>query len=119
LRIDFAGDSNPGTELVSQLILVEPSKRYQINFASRAQDVVTGGLPLIVVTDAKGDRRRLGQSGSLGRESGDWRVSSFAFTSSATTTAVFLSLQRESCSTSPCPIFGSVSLDSFSVVQLK
>ena len=119
LRIDFSGDSNPGTELVSQLILVRPSTRYQINFASRAQDVVTGGMPLIVVTDAKGDRKRLGQSGPLAGSTGDWRVSSFEFTTSATTTAVRLSLQRESCSTSPCPIFGTVSLDSFSVAQLK
>lgn len=119
LRIDFSGDSNPGSELVSQLILLEPSKRYQINFASRAQDVVTGGLPLVVVTDAKGDRKSLGQSGPMGSASGDWRVSSFAFTTGATTTAVILSLQRENCSTSPCPIFGSVSLDSFSVAQLK
>lgn len=120
LRVDFAGDSNPGSELVSQLILVEPSRRYQINFASRSQDVVTGGLPLVVVTDAKGDRRRLGQSAPLGgRGTSDWQVSSLEFSTGATTTAVVVSLQRENCSTSPCPIFGSISLDSFSVAQLK
>lgn len=120
LRVDFAGDSNPGSEVVSQLLLVEPSRRYQINFASRSRDVVTGGLPLVVVTDAKGDRRRLGQSAVLGgRGTGDWQSSSFQFSTDATTTAVVLSFQRENCSTSPCPIFGSISLDSFSLVQLK
>ncbi len=119
LRIDFAGDSNPGSELVSQLILVEPSRRYQVNFASRSQDVVTGGLPLVVVADAKGDRKRLGQSAPLAKGTGDWQISTFEFTASATTTAVIVSLQRENCSTSPCPIFGSISLDSFSVAQFK
>ena len=119
LRIDFSGDSNPGSELVSQLILVEPSRRYQINFASRSEEVVTGGLPLVVVTDAKGDRKRLGQSTPLDQGTGNWRRSTFEFTSGSTTTAVTVSLQRLNCSTSPCPIFGSISLDSFSVAKLK
>jgi hypothetical protein len=119
LRIDFLGDSNPGSELVSQLILVEPSTRYQINFASRSKEVVTGGLPLVVVTEAKGDRQRLGQSAPLDQGTGNWRPYSFDFTSGATTTAVSVSLQRQNCSTSPCPIFGSISLDSFSVAKLK
>lgn len=119
LRIDFGGDSNPGSELVSQLIPARPSTRYQINFACRSQDVVTGGLPMVVVIDASGERKRLGQSAPLAKGTRDWQVLSFDFTTSAMTSAVLLSLQRENCSTSPCPIFGSVSLDSFSVELLK
>jgi hypothetical protein len=120
LKVDFGGDSNPGSELVSQLILVKPSQRYQINFASRAEDVVSGGLPLVVVSDAGGEGKRLGQSTPLsGRYTKDWQVSSFEFSTGPATTAVFVRLQRENCPTSPCPIFGSVSLDSFSVTQLK
>jgi hypothetical protein len=120
LKVDFAGDSNPSTELVSQLVLVKPSQRYQINFASRSEDVVSGGLPLVVVTDAGGDKKRLGQSAPLPeRGMRDWHVSSFEFATSPTTTAVILSLQRQTCSTLPCPIFGSISLDSFSVAELR
>jgi hypothetical protein len=118
LRIDFSGESNPGTELISQLILVEPSRSYQINFASRSQNVVTGGLPLVVVTDAQGERKRLGQSALLS-SANDWKIANFQFSTGPTTTAVVLSIQRENCSTSPCPIFGSLSLDSFSVVQVR
>jgi len=119
LRVDFGGDSNPNTDLVAQLVLVKPSQRYQINFASRAEDVVTGGLPLVVVTDAS-DGKRLGQSATLGgKGTRNWQVSSFEFSTGLATTAVIVSLQRENCSTSPCPIFGSLSLDSFSVAQLK
>ena len=119
LKIEFDGDSNPGQILISQLILVEPSKRYKINFACRSQELVTGGLPLLVVSDASRDPKRLGQSPPLGKGSSDWQVFSFEFTTTPATTAVVLSLQRENCSTSPCPIFGAVSLDSFSLEQVK
>jgi hypothetical protein len=115
LRIEFNGNSNPN---VSQLILLEPSRRYRLNFASRSQDVVTGGLPLVVVSDAA-DSKRLGQSTPLAKGSSDWQSFSFEFTTAPATTAVMVSLQREACTTSPCPIFGSISLDSFSVEQLK
>jgi hypothetical protein len=119
LRIDFGGDSNPGSALVSQLILAQPSKRYRVNFAARSQDVVTGGLPLVVVEDASVERKRLGRSAPLSKGTRDWQVFSFEFTTEPTTSAVVLSLQRESCTTSPCPMFGSVSLDSFFIEELK
>jgi len=115
LRIEFSGNSNPN---VSQLILVEPSRRYRINFASRSQDVVTGGLPLLVVSDAA-DSKRLGQSAPLAKGSSEWQSFSFEFTTTPATTAVVLSLQRENCTTSPCPIFGAISLDSFSLAQVN
>ena len=119
LRIEFGGDSNSGSPLLSQLILVEPTKRYRINFAARSHDIVTGGLPIAIVQDASGDLKPLGRSAPLSSGSTDWRVVSFEFTTTATTSAVVLSLQREACTTAPCPIFGSISLDSFSVEQLK
>ena len=119
LRIEFNGISNPGSALVSQIILVEPSRRYKINFASRSQDVVSGGLPLLIASDAAGEQKRLGQSSPLAKGSDDWQLFSFEFTTTPVTNAVVLSLQRENCTTSPCPIFGSISLDSFSLEQLK
>jgi tetratricopeptide (TPR) repeat protein len=73
LRIDFSGNSDPGAGLISQLILVEPSRIYQINFASRSQDIVTGGLPIVVVTDAQGERKRLGQTPPLSGVN-DWKT---------------------------------------------
>ena len=119
LRIEFDGNSNPESLVISQLVLAEPAGRYRINFASRSQDVVTGGPPLLVVGDASGDLKRLGQSSPLAKGTSDWQPFSFEFSTGPATRAVMLSLQRESCTTSPCPIFGSVSLDSFSVEQLK
>jgi len=118
LRIEFAGDSSPGNNIVSQLLLVEPARRYKINFAARSQDIVSGGLPLIAVTDAN-VVKRLGQSSPLSKGTTGWNVVSFEFTTQPTTNAVVLSVQREGCSAPPCPIFGVLSLDSFSIEQLK
>jgi Tfp pilus assembly protein PilF len=117
LRIDFAGAA--GGPLVSQLILVDPSKVYQANFAARSHEIVTGGLPLAAVNDASGDRKLLAQSAPLTKGTSDWRVFTFQFTTAPTTNAVVLSVQREGCASSPCPIFGSISLDSFSLEQSK
>lgn len=116
LRIEFSGNSNPS---ISQLILVEPSRRYKVNFAARSQDIVTGGLPLIVVSEASQEAKRLGQSAPLSKGTSNWQTFSFEFTTNPAAAAVVLSVQREACSTSPCPIFGTVSLDSFSVEQLR
>jgi hypothetical protein len=80
---------------------------------------VTGGLPLITVTDASGYQKRLGQSPTLSKGTSDWQVYSFELTTTPQTSAVLLSLQRENCTTSPCPIFGSILLDSFSLEQLN
>ena len=117
LRIDLNGNANAGW--LSQLILLEPSTRYRINFASRSHGIVSGGLPFLVVTDASDARRQLAQSPPLAKGTSDWYVYSIDFTTAEKTSGVLLSVQRENCTTSPCPIFGSLSLDSFSVEQLQ
>lgn len=119
LRIEFSGNSNPGTQVISQLVPAEGARRYKINFVSRSQDVVTGGLPVLVISDAAGDLKRLGQSQPLSKGTTNWQFFSFEFSTTPTTSAVLLSVQRENCTTSPCPIFGSISLDSLSVEQLR
>ena len=118
LRVDFAGDLPTNVAVLSQLIPVEPSKTYVVTFAARSEDIVTGGLPVAVVTDATGARKRLAVSSPLSQGSADWQMITFEFTTEPETKAVTLGIERESCTTSPCPIFGSISLDSFSV-QLK
>lgn len=116
LRIDFTGNA---TGSISQIIALEPARRYRINFASRSQDLVTGGLPYIVVTTPSGSFQPLGRSAPLAKGTSSWQPYSFEITTPPGISGVFLTLGREACTTSPCPIFGSVSLDSFSIEQLK
>lgn len=112
LRLDFNGISNPSTKLVSQLILAEPQVRYRLSFAGRTQNLVTGGLPVIIVTDA-GDGRVLARSEAMSGGSRNWQNYSVELSTGDNTKAVIISLQRKACSSSPCPAFGHVWIDSF------
>jgi hypothetical protein len=115
--INFQGYSEPASVLLSQLVIVEPDRRYRVKFGARTKEMVTGGLPVITVTDAGGDKKQLGQSNGI--ESDSWSPVSFEFKTTSTTEAIMLGLQRKGCSSNPCPIFGSLWLDNFSIEELK
>ncbi len=118
LQIEFGGEpSNPA--LLSQLLVVQPSTRYRINFAGRSEGIVSGGRPIVVATDAGESGSDLGQSSALDKGTSDWRPFSFEFTSTPQTRAVFVVVRRERCPETPCPIFGSIGLDSFSIEQVR
>ena len=119
LRVDFNGNSNPGAPIVSQLILAEPVTRYKLDFAARMQKIVTGGLPVIIVSEATGERRELGRSVALHQGTSDWQTFGFEFATGPTSEAIVVSLQRENCTSSPCPIFGTLNLDSFTLERMK
>jgi tetratricopeptide (TPR) repeat protein len=116
LRVDFSGDSDPGPPVISQLILVEPRTRYQLQFAARTEDLVSGGLPYLIVSNAT-DGSVLGQTSLFPRQATDWQDYVLDFNSENTST-IQLMLRRVPCSKSPCPIFGHLWLDNFSLRKL-
>jgi hypothetical protein len=115
--LDWNGNSPPNPPVMSQLVLVEPNARYHLSFAARTQDVVSGGLPFVVVFDKNSkDNRVLAQSATLGKENNNnWQDYSLEFTTSSETRAILVGLQRESCGADPCPIFGRLWLDAFAL----
>ena len=114
LHIQFNGTPDPNVPLVSQLVLIEPSQKYKLNFSYSTSELVTGGLPVIVITDAK-TGQLLGKPAPLRQGTNEWQTQSVDFTTGTESSAVMIALRRESCSASPCPIFGRVWLDSFSL----
>ena len=115
LQVEFNGDAPPDQMIVSQFLMVDPARTYRVYFSSRTKDIVAGGLPLIRVTEADGERKVLGESEPIDQKTTTWRPATFTFKTGATTKAVLLGLQRQGCSTSPCPAFGALWLDSFSL----
>ncbi len=119
LLIEWSGNSQPDASVISQLVLVEPNARYRLGFFTRAEGVVTGGPPVLVVTDAGDDEARvLGQSKPFPQATNEWQEYEAVFTTSATTEAVLISVRRQSCPADPCPIFGRVWLDDFTLSRL-
>src|SRR6185503_7596989 len=63
LRINWAGNPATSDETISQLVIVEPSANYKLEFAARAQNLISGGAPIIDVTDVSDPKgTKLGQS---------------------------------------------------------
>jgi Carbohydrate binding domain. len=118
LQINFDGAWPPGTPLLSQTVVVEPGKTYRLSFAVRTKDLVTGGLPVILVIDAN-NNELLGQPENLPTATTPWRTLNLNFTTTATSQAVIIRLLRNTCDSSPCPIFGTLWLDEFHVEQTE
>ena len=118
LQINFGGEWNPGTPLLSQTLIVEPGKTYRMSVSVKTQDLVTGGPPLITVNDAV-NNQLLGKSENFPSGTTPWLKLSFDFTTLATSEAIVIRLQRNSCDSSLCPIFGTLWLDEISVDEAK
>jgi tetratricopeptide (TPR) repeat protein len=115
--VEFKGESDPGQAVISQLVLIEPRARYELHFAARTESLVSGGLPYLTVTDA-GNQEVLGQTPGFPQTSGGWHDYTIDFTAPNALAAIQIELRRQSCSNSPCPIFGRLWLDDFSIRRL-
>ena len=119
LLIEWGGHANPGVSVISQLVLVEPGARYRLSFYARTEGVKTGGPPFVVVSDASApESRALAQSKTLPQGTSGWQEYEAEFVSPPKTEAVLVSLLRQPCDASPCPMFGRVWLDDFSIRKL-
>lgn len=119
LRLDWKGDSNPVLPVLTQLVLVEPKTHYRLRFAAREQGLVTGGLPFVSVKDpGSKDDRPLAQSKALPQGTSPWSDYTLEFTTGNETSAILMSLQRLNCGGGPCPIFGNLWLDDFSLQKI-
>ena len=122
LRVDFSGAANASAEVLSQLVLVEAKTQYRLDFAVRTENLVSGGLPNLAVVDAA-DNKLLGQTGPLPQtanglrqvfnDANGWQETTLNFTTGPSTTAIRVSLGRQTCPAPQCPIFGKLWLDDF------
>jgi hypothetical protein len=99
-------------------MLVMPNARYRLRFTARTEGLVSAGLPIVVVTNAV-DQRVVAQSVSLSPGTNGWHEFSIAFETADTTSAVTVNIQRQACSSNPCPIVGRAGFDSFSMKRLQ
>lgn len=113
LLLEFKGDPRRELRLASQVVLVEPGRRYRLAFAARTSGLVSGGPPAVFVLDAGEGERVLAQSESLTRDGEGWKSYEVEFTAPEGATAVRVVVRRVPCAAVPCPIFGRLWLDDF------
>lgn len=116
LRVVFKGNSEPDAPIISQTILVEPSTRYKLVFSMRTKEIVTGGLPILIVTDqSSSDNHELSPGQKIPGGTSEWQEHELNFVTPEGAEAITLSLKRQHCTNSPCPIFGELWLDNISL----
>jgi Tfp pilus assembly protein PilF len=118
LRLEYSGNFGTDTPVISQLVLVKPHTRYRLSYAARTHELVTASLPLVAIRDAVGDKDVLAQSDALTRGTGEWQDYKIVFETGSVMRAVLISIQRQKCTTSPCPIFGRAWFDTFLLDEL-
>lgn len=115
LQVTFAGEWDVGTPLISQTIAVQPGAMYSLFFSVKTKDLVTGGPPRIVLTDAK-NNQILVKSDPFQSPSSPWLTVIIDFRPKSD--SVVISLRRDNCNSSRCPIFGTAWLDEFRLQKL-
>jgi hypothetical protein len=118
LLLDWRGNVDAATPALSQLVLVDAGSRYRLGFSFRTKDLTTGGPPIVVITDASAKDAELARSAPLPKTSGGWQEQTLEFTTGQTTRAVTIKMIRQSCASAPCPVFGQIWLDGFSLRKL-
>ena len=113
LNIRFGGNVDLRRPLVSQIAFIDPGKSYTLTFFIRTGKLVSAGLPALLVTDPA-TNAIVGRSEPIEDSKGTWLRQSVTFTS-PNEPAVLISLQRPACESQPCPIFGEISIDDFSI----
>jgi hypothetical protein len=114
---EFKGEPEPNQAILSQLVLLEPHTRYQLQFSVRTATLVSGGLPFLNVVDAM-TQQTLAQSETFPQDRSEWLDYSLEFTTAGSSEAVQIAVRRQPCSKTPCPIFGRLWLDKFSLQRL-
>jgi Flp pilus assembly protein TadD len=117
LAINFDGVWPPKA-LLSQTFIVKPNTSYHLSFAVQTKDLITGGPPLLTINDATNDQL-LAKSENFPTPTTSWTRLNVDFTTLPTSQAAIIRLERSHCDSSPCPIFGTLWLDEFSVEQTK
>ena len=115
MQVSFDGEWPAGEQLLSQTIILKRDVAYRLTFAVKTKDLVTGGPPRIVLTDAT-NAQILAKSDPFPSPNASWQMVSVDFKPQSET--VVVSLGRDNCNSSQCPIFGVVWLDDFSLQKL-
>jgi hypothetical protein len=97
LRVEFAGESSPWSEIIRQLVLVPANSHYSLSFSAKADNLVSGGPPVVMVMEGGSKPpKTLGRSNPIPAGSSAWVPYNADFVTTNTSAIVIL-IQRVPC----------------------
>lgn len=122
LRVVFRGNVKPGLPVVSQIIPVEKNQNFRLEFSYRSSGMVTAGIPVLKVILKQRDSIETVREVGLMSEGESWQKKNLEIKTTADTEALEIRITRNPCQDSSdrvCPIFGSLWLDDFGLINLN
>lgn len=98
------------------MILVKPNQQYRLTFVFKSSELITGGLPILTVTDTL-TNNNLAQSNPINSTNEKWIEQTLDFRTGETT-VINVNLQRINCDIKNCPIIGELWLDDISLKRI-
>lgn len=115
-RLDFSGNLDAKIPVLTQLVPVTPQSSYRFEFSVRSEKLLSAGLPIITLRQAVADRRIIAESEPLAAGTNGWQKISIDFKTDVDTRAIVINFERP-CKVNPCPLVGTVWLDSFQLMK--
>jgi hypothetical protein len=104
---------------LSQLIVVESSSRYSLEFVYSTNEMKASGPVKLEVVDASNNYSLLGSSKPLLDGTHPWKQEKIEFSTQHNTEGIIIRLARDRCADNNCPIFGKVWYDNFRLQRLN
>lgn len=117
LRIEYSGNFDAKSPVLSQLLPVAPGTRYRLSFSARTDKLFSAGLPVVAVREAPGDTVVIAESSPLPAGTNAWRNFTIEFQTGAATKAVTINIQRQACHVNPCPLVGRAWFDELQLLK--
>lgn len=115
LRLTFQVRSRLNEIGLSQLVAVAPASEYDLEFYLKTEGLQSGAAPMIQVLNAA-DNGVLAASSEAPNGNNEWQAISLHFKTGDKMEAIIIRVARDSCGEdSPCPIFGTVWYDDFTL----
>lgn len=119
LLVNFTSAGGFEFRNVSQLVILEPSSRYRLEYFFKTYDLKAVGPLKIEVVDASNNQALIASSKNIQDGTSEWQSDKIEFNTPSNTEGIIIRLARTMCSDNNCPIYGKVWYDNFKLLRIK
>jgi tetratricopeptide (TPR) repeat protein len=113
LFFSFNLEGNSALTLATQVVPVQPKKKYCLSFFVRTEELESLSTPFVEIFDSADLKRAHAATAPIRIRTNKWAEYEIAVDTAAATEALTVRLQRQPCPAPPCPIAGRLWFDDF------